>query len=110
MLRKSVGSISAAGPATVQPVELLPIHPSPLPVDPDIRQSTEIWPENRDPAAILSRIRTTGGPGRRPTPRLGALQPGGRVRERSDCMHAPMKYVEKGLSIAANGIWQVYST
>src|SRR6187401_1052245 len=24
-------------------------------------------------------------------------------------MHAPMKYVEKGLSIAANGIWQVFS-
>ena len=25
-------------------------------------------------------------------------------------MHAPMKYVEKGLAIAANGIWQVFST
>src|SRR6476469_9518944 len=25
-------------------------------------------------------------------------------------MHAPMKYVEKGLSIAANGVWQVFST
>ncbi len=25
-------------------------------------------------------------------------------------MHAPMKYVEKGLSIAANGMWQVFST
>src|SRR5687767_2571661 len=25
-------------------------------------------------------------------------------------MHAPAKYVEKGLSIAANGIWQVFST
>jgi uncharacterized radical SAM superfamily Fe-S cluster-containing enzyme len=25
-------------------------------------------------------------------------------------MHAPMKYVEKGLSIAANGAWQVFST
>src|SRR5688500_5668134 len=25
-------------------------------------------------------------------------------------MHAPIKYVEKGLSIAANGIWQVCST
>ena len=24
-------------------------------------------------------------------------------------MHAPMKYVEKGLSIAANGLWQVFS-
>ena len=24
-------------------------------------------------------------------------------------MHAPMKYVEKGLSIAANGAWQVFS-
>ena len=24
-------------------------------------------------------------------------------------MHAPMKYVEKGLSIAANGVWQVFS-
>ena len=24
-------------------------------------------------------------------------------------MHSPMKYVEKGLSIAANGIWQVFS-
>src|SRR6188768_4026445 len=29
---------------------------------------------------------------------------------RSDRMHAPAKYVEKGLSIAANGIWQVFST
>jgi hypothetical protein len=25
-------------------------------------------------------------------------------------MHAPMKYVEKGLAITANGIWQVFST
>src|SRR5215216_5822067 len=25
-------------------------------------------------------------------------------------MHAPMKFVEKGLSITANGIWQVFST
>ena len=25
-------------------------------------------------------------------------------------MHAPAKYVEKGLAIAANGIWQVFST
>src|ERR671916_2844564 len=25
-------------------------------------------------------------------------------------MHAPMKYVEKGMAIAANGIWQVFST
>ena len=25
-------------------------------------------------------------------------------------MHAPMKYVEKGMSIAANGVWQVFST
>src|ERR671923_1226229 len=25
-------------------------------------------------------------------------------------MHAPMKFVEKGLSIAANGVWQVFST
>jgi hypothetical protein len=25
-------------------------------------------------------------------------------------MHAPMKYVEKGLAVAANGIWQVFST
>jgi uncharacterized radical SAM superfamily Fe-S cluster-containing enzyme len=25
-------------------------------------------------------------------------------------MHAPMKYVEKGLSVAANGAWQVFST
>jgi hypothetical protein len=25
-------------------------------------------------------------------------------------MHAPMKYVEKGLSLAANGAWQVFST
>ena len=25
-------------------------------------------------------------------------------------MHAPMKYVEKGLSIAANGVWQLFST
>ena len=25
-------------------------------------------------------------------------------------MHAPMKYVEKGLSIAANGAWHVFST
>src|SRR6188508_189939 len=24
-------------------------------------------------------------------------------------MHAPMKYVEKGLSVAANGVWQVFS-
>jgi len=24
-------------------------------------------------------------------------------------MHAPIKYAEKGLSIAANGIWQVFS-
>ena len=24
-------------------------------------------------------------------------------------MHAPMKYVEKGLSLAANGAWQVFS-
>ena len=24
-------------------------------------------------------------------------------------MHAPMKYVEKGLAIAANGVWQVFS-
>ena len=24
-------------------------------------------------------------------------------------MHAPMKYVEKGMSIAANGVWQVFS-
>src|SRR5688572_10903239 len=24
-------------------------------------------------------------------------------------MHAPMKFVEKGLSIAANGMWQVFS-
>ena len=24
-------------------------------------------------------------------------------------MHAPMKFVEKGLSIAANGLWQVFS-
>ena len=25
-------------------------------------------------------------------------------------MHAPMKYVEKGLAITANGLWQVFST
>src|SRR5687767_14092226 len=25
-------------------------------------------------------------------------------------MHAPMKFVEKGMSIAANGAWQVFST
>ena len=24
-------------------------------------------------------------------------------------MHAPMKYVEKGMAVAANGIWQVFS-
>ena len=24
-------------------------------------------------------------------------------------MHAPMKFVEKGLSIAANGVWHVFS-
>jgi hypothetical protein len=24
-------------------------------------------------------------------------------------MHAPMKYVEKGLSIAANGVWHVFA-
>jgi hypothetical protein len=25
-------------------------------------------------------------------------------------MHAPIKYVEKGLALAANGAWQVFST
>src|SRR5687767_6698111 len=25
-------------------------------------------------------------------------------------MHAPMKYVEKGLSAAANGVWQIFAT
>ena len=24
-------------------------------------------------------------------------------------MHAPMKFVEKGMALAANGIWQVFS-
>ena len=24
-------------------------------------------------------------------------------------MHAPIKYVEKGMAVAANGIWQVFS-
>ena len=25
-------------------------------------------------------------------------------------MHAPMKYVEKGLALTANGLWQLFST
>ena len=24
-------------------------------------------------------------------------------------MHAPMKYVEKGMAVAANGIWQAFA-
>src|SRR5215467_4333085 len=31
------------------------------------------------------------------------------IRRRRLLMHAPIKYVEKGLSIAANGVWQVFS-
>ena len=41
-----------------------------------------------------------------PDPDLRSQEP--RVQEEL-LMHAPMKYVEKGLSIAANGVWQVFS-
>src|SRR6188768_4086276 len=40
----------------------------------------------------------------------GPSVPDGLYWRRSCRMHAPAKYVEKGLSIAANGIWQVFST
>ena len=30
------------------------------------------------------------------------------LHQESDRMHPPMKYVEKGLAITANGIWQVF--
>src|SRR5688500_6711433 len=30
-------------------------------------------------------------------------------RQESADMHAPIKYAEKGLAIAANGVWQVFS-
>src|SRR5690349_4995604 len=45
---------------------------------------------------------------------LAAFRPSAPCRayaptQESRCMHAPMKYVEKGLAVTANGIWQVFS-
>src|SRR5262245_47161954 len=86
---------SSTGPAN--PAPPLPIHPH-IPHTP--------WNYGRKSRGVRYSVQRFGTESRSTCAPAGLPASGA---QGVNGMHAPMKYVEKGLSIAANGAWQVFS-